>query len=98
MTKQTPQGTQKKTKTSAKKNTKASRIFKAYAKLKDKDWTPLKKTAQWLLGGTEFSEVHDLVNEAVFRMANGKRTWPPAVPFPVALAMCMKSLSSHDRR
>jgi hypothetical protein len=93
MTKQTQQAA-----TQALGNGTSTEIYKAYLALTKDDWTALNKTGRWLLGGTEFSETFDLVNEAIARMASGQRAWPLTVAFPIALAMCMKSIASHSRR
>jgi hypothetical protein len=79
-------------------NANSAEIYAAYEALTDDDWAALRKTGRWLLGGTEFSETVDLVNEAIARMASGQRVWPLTVAFPSALAMCMKSIASHSRR
>ncbi|MGA7778230.1 MAG: hypothetical protein WCA85_11035 [Paraburkholderia sp.] len=73
-------------------------IYAAYAALTEDDWGALNKTGRCLLGGTEFSEIFDLINEAIARMASGRRAWRLTVAFPSALAMCMKSIASHSRQ
>ncbi|PQV48584.1 hypothetical protein [Paraburkholderia sp. BL21I4N1] len=78
-------------------NATSTEIYAAYAALTDDDWRELNKTGRWLLGGTEFSETFDLINEAIERMASGRRAWRLTVAFPIALAMCMKSIASHSR-
>ena len=74
----------------------------AIERLSDADLLRLKKAASILLGGTEYSNPMDLLNEALTRSLQGGlgvdgRHWPKGVPFKVFVKNAMKSIADTSR-
>lgn len=74
-----------------------SEVQAACDAITDKEWASLEKWGRPLVSGTEYSESADLLGDVIFRLLRGQRNWPLGVRFPVAVAMCMKSVASHSR-
>lgn len=65
-------------------------------------WARLYKRASILLGGTQYRDPQELLNEAVvrtLRAANGEhgRHWPASVPFVAYLMQTIRGLASDSR-
>lgn len=73
-------------------------IFQAYADLSPRERRMLHAVACHHCGGTRFSGPLDLIHEALFLSAEGRRRWPLEVDFPIYLANCMRSLADSDRQ
>lgn len=71
-------------------------ILQAYKDLTRQDVIALHKYAQRHLSGI-FTEPLDLVHEALHRSLDGRRNWPPGVPFAVYMLQTMKSIVNHER-
>lgn len=74
----------------------------AIERLSDADLLRLEKAASILLGGTEFSNPRELLNEALARALQGGlgpngRHWPQGVPFQVFVKNAMKSIANTSR-
>ena len=84
-------------------NTTASRfatteeIQCAIESLSKLDTARLKKAAYICLGGTEYQDAFELINESVSRAIAGTRPWPKAVPFMAFMIMTIKGIASDSR-
>ena len=71
-------------------------ILQAFQNLTPQDQLALHKFAQRHLSAIH-TEPLDLVHEALHRSLEGRRNWPPGVPFAVYMLQTMKSIVNHDR-
>lgn len=77
-------------------------VASAIERLSDADLLRLEKAASILLGGTEYSNPRELLNEALARALQGGlgadgRHWPQGVPFTVFVKNAMKSIADTSR-
>lgn len=71
-------------------------ILQAFQDLTPQDLKALHKFAQRHLSGI-YTEPLDLVHEALHRSLDGRRNWPPGLPFAIYMLQTMKSIVNHDR-
>lgn len=71
-------------------------ILQAFQDLTPQDLRALHKFAQRHLSGI-YTEPLDLVHEALHRSLEGRRNWPPGLPFAIYMLQTMKSIVNHDR-
>lgn len=77
-------------------------VLVAIDQLADADLIRLEKAAGILIGGTEYSDHRELLNEALTRTLSGAkgqpgRHWPKRVPFLIFLTNAMKSIADASR-
>ncbi|QJE02515.1 hypothetical protein HH212_22900 [Massilia forsythiae] len=72
-------------------------IFDAFAQLADQEKCALYAAAHKQLEGTRFSAPMDLVHEALFLAAEGRRNWPRGLNFAIFMAMTIRSVAYADR-
>lgn len=78
---------------------KASRdkFFVAYAQLSGNEKSLLHYFAKRCMPGTGYSCPDEIVNEAIVRICDGKRTWPPGLDLTVFMVGCIRSICSNAR-
>ena len=73
------------------------RFFAAYAQLSQSEKALLDYFARRCLPGTGFSCADEVLNEAIVRICDGKRNWPPGVDLAVFMAGCIRSICYNSR-
>ena len=73
------------------------RFFAAYAQLSQSEKALLDYFARRCMPGTSYSCPDEVINEAIVRICDGKRNWPPGVDLAVFMAGCIRSICHNGR-
>lgn len=73
-------------------------LFEAYKRIAPHDRLLLEVYANRWIGGTHFTEPMDLVHEAIFKIAEGRRKWPPGTDLAIYIAGTIRSIASNTRK